>query len=95
MLGGLAIGIGMFDISYEQYAGRSIAALNIIQLSTGIGKSIIFGLIVGIIGCRQGLNCENSSIGVGQATTSAVVQSITWIIVADAIFAVIFTIFDI
>ena len=95
MLGGLAIGIGMFDISYEQYTNRSIAVLNIIQLSTGIGKSIIFGLIVGIIGCRQGLNCENSSIGVGQATTSAVVQSITWIIVADAIFAVIFTIFDI
>lgn len=95
MLGGLAIGVGMFDISYEQYTNRSIAVLNIIQLSTGIGKSIIFGLIVGIIGCRQGLNCENSSIGVGQATTSAVVQSITWIIVADAIFAVIFTIFDI
>ena len=41
------------------------------------------------------MNCEKSSAGVGMATTSSVVQSITWIIVADAIFAVIFTIFDI
>lgn len=95
MIGGLVIGVGMFDISYEQYAGRSIAALNLVQLSTGIGKSFIFGLIVGIIGCRQGLACEKSSSGVGLATTSAVVQSITWIIIADAVFAVIFTIFDI
>lgn len=95
MIGGLVIGIGMFDISYEQYASRSIAALNLVQLSTGIGKSLIFGIIVGVIGCRQGIACEKSSSGVGLATTSAVVQSITWIIVADAIFAVIFTIFDI
>ena len=93
--GGLAIGVGMFDISYEQYANRSVAALNLVQLSTGIGKSIVFGLIVGVIGCRQGLACEKSSSGVGLATTSAVVQSVTWIIVADAVFAVIFTIFDI
>lgn len=95
MMGGLAIGVGMFDISYEQYANRSVAALNLVQLSTGIGKSIVFGLIVGVIGCRQGLACEKSSSGVGLATTSAVVQSVTWIIVADAVFAVIFTIFDI
>ena len=95
MIGGLVIGVGMFDISYEQYANRSIAALNLVQLSTGVGKSLIFGLIVGIIGCKQGLACEKSSAGVGLATTSAVVQSITWIIVADSIFAVIFTIFDI
>ena len=95
MIGGLVIGVGMFDISYEQYANRSIAALNLVQLSTGVGKSLIFGLIVGIIGCKQGLACEKSSAGVGLATTSAVVQSITWLIVADSIFAVIFTIFDI
>jgi len=95
MFGGLAIGIGMFDLSYEQYANRTYAALNLIQLSTGIGKSFIFGIIVACIGCRMGMQCENSSSGVGMATTSSVVQSITWIIVTDAVFAVIFTIFDI
>ena len=95
MLGGLVIGVGMFDISYEQYINRTLAALNIVQISTGVGKSVIYGIIVACIGCRMGLACENSSSGVGRATTSSVVQSITWIIVADAVFAVIFTIFDI
>ena len=95
MLGGMVIGVGMFDISYEQYANRTLAALDLIQISTGVGKSFIFGIIIACIGCKMGLQCEKSSAGVGQATTSSVVQSITWIIVADAIFAVIFTIFDI
>ncbi len=95
MLGGFVIGAGMFDISYDQYANRTLSALNLVQISTGVMKSFIFGIIVACIGCRMGLQCENSSAGVGMATTSSVVQSITWIIVADAIFAVIFTIFDI
>ncbi len=95
MLGGFVIGSGMFDISYDQYVNRTLTALNIVQISTGVGKSLIFGVIVAGIGCNMGLRCENSSAGVGMATTSSVVQSITWIIVADAVFAVIFTIFDI
>lgn len=95
MLGGFVIGAGMFDISYDQYVNRTLSALNIVQISTGVGKSFVFGIIVACVGCRAGMNCEKSSAGVGMATTSSVVQSITWIIVADAIFAVIFTIFDI
>ncbi len=95
MIGGLVIGVGMFDLSYEQYASRTFRALNLVQISTGVGKSFVYGIIVACIGCRMGMSCENSSSGVGRATTSSVVKSITWIIVADAIFAVIFTIFDI
>ena len=95
MMGGLAIGVGMFDISYEQYLNRTFGALSLVQVATGVGKSVVYGVIVACIGCRMGLSCENSSSGVGNATTSSVVQSITWIIVADAVFAVIFAIFDI
>jgi len=95
MLGGLVIGVGMFDLSYEQYSNRTFLALNLVHMATGVGKSIVYGIIVACVGCRMGLSCENSSSGVGKATTSSVVQSITWIIVADAVFAVIFTIFDI
>ncbi len=95
MLGGMAIGLGMFDISFDQYINRTMNALNLTQISTGFGKSFVFGVIVAVIGCQKGLTCDNSSSGVGQATTNSVVQSITWIIVADALFAVIFAIFDI
>ncbi len=94
ILGGLAIGLGL-NLGFDQYINRTYASLNLIQVCTGVGKSFIFGIIVACIGCKMGLKCENSSAGVGMATTSSVVQSITWIIVVDAIFAVIFTIFDI
>ena len=50
----------------------------------------VFGLIVAITGCMRGMQCGNSSASVGLATTSAVVSGITCMVVADAVFAVIF-----
>ena len=89
------IGWGMFDISYEAYMNRTMVSLSLTHCATGVGKSIVFGIIVALIGCLRGMSCGNSSEAVGSSTTKSVVQSITTIIVADAIFAVIFTIFDI
>jgi phospholipid/cholesterol/gamma-HCH transport system permease protein len=47
---------------------------------------------VGLAGCHRGLRAERSAAGVGRAATSAVVMGLLLIIVADAIFAVIFNI---
>jgi len=56
----------------------------------GVIKAVVFGLIVGLSGCLRGLQSERDAAGVGNAATSAVVTSILLIIVADAIFAVLF-----
>ena len=61
----------------------------------GIVKSIIFGLLVAIAGCYQGLNCGRSSDAVGRATTKAVVTGILYVIIADAIFEIILNILKI
>ena len=95
MLGGFAIGWGMFDINYDAYMGRTIASLDLVQCATGVGKSLVFGVIVATVGCMKGITCGNSSAAVGMSTTSSVVTSITLIIVADAIFAILFNIFGI
>jgi len=95
ILGGLVIGIGLFDLNYQQYMNRTFEALTLTQCLTGFGKSFVFGILVAVIGCMKGLNCGNSSAAVGLCTTSSVVTSITAIIVADAIFAVAFNIFGI
>lgn len=95
MLGGFTIGWGMFDINYDSYMGRTMASLDLTQCATGVGKSLFFGIIVAIVGCMKGMTCGNSSSAVGLSTTSSVVTSITLIIVADAIFAVLFNIFGI
>ena len=95
MLGVFAIGWGMFDINYDAYMGRTIASLDLVQCATGVGKSLVFGVIVATVGCMKGITCGNSSAAVGMSTTSSVVTSITLIIVADAIFAILFNIFGI
>ena len=56
----------------------------------GIFKGGVFGLIIGIAGCYRGLTCGRDASAVGLAATSAVVTAITWLVVADAIFAVLF-----
>jgi phospholipid/cholesterol/gamma-HCH transport system permease protein len=49
----------------------------------GIGKTIIFGAIVGTVGCYHGYNTEHGTFGVGQATKAAVVSAILLILVSD------------
>jgi phospholipid/cholesterol/gamma-HCH transport system permease protein len=49
-------------------------------------------LIIGLAGCLRGLQAERSASGVGRAATSAVVTALLMLVVADAIFAVMFNI---
>jgi len=92
IVGGALIGTSMLDVTMQQYINRTIAAIDIPNFSTGIIKGVVIGVIVAGSGCLRGMQCGSSSAAVGLATTSAVVTGITLIIVADAIFAVIFNI---
>ncbi len=87
LLGGMVVGVGAFDISLLQYLVQTRNALAFTHIFLGIFKSVVFGLIVAISGCMQGIGCGRSAAAVGQATTSAVVIAIVYIVVADGIFA--------
>lgn len=54
----------------------------------GLGKSVAFGALIGLIACFFGFNVQSSSESLGRATTSSVVTGITLVILADALFAV-------
>ena len=89
ILGGFVVGTGMFDISFTQYMEQTRLALNLTHFGIGIFKSVIFGVLVAIAGCLQGMECGRSASAVGDAATSAVVTSIVLIVVTDGILAVI------
>lgn len=89
MLGGMAVGIGMFDITYAQYVSQTRAAVTLTDLWIGIFKSSVFGVLVALSGCLRGIQCGRSADAVGTAATSAVVTAIVWIVVADALITVI------
>lgn len=88
--GGFAVAMGLLDLSALEYWQETLYALTLTQFSTGLVKSVAFALVIGLTGCLRGLQCGANAAAVGQATTSAVVTGITWIIIVDAIFAVLF-----
>jgi len=95
ILGGLIVGVGILDISLAQYLEQTRKALTITHFSIGLVKGVVFGFIVAMAGCMQGMRSGRSASDVGMATTSAVVIAIVGIIVADGIFAVVLNILDI
>ncbi len=95
ILGGLAVGVGAFDITLTQYAEQTLEALNMRHILIGVVKAAVFGVIIAVSGCLRGMQCGRSATEVGYAATSAVVTAIVWIIVADGLFAVITNVLDI
>lgn len=89
ILGGMVSAIPFAKSGLMQYLLQTKNALSVADIVIGLIKSIVFGVIIGTIGCYKGITCGRNASSVGKATTSTVVQSITYIIVADAIFAVI------
>jgi len=89
ILGGMLVSVTMFDITAIQYLEQTRSAINLTDISVGIAKSMVFGVLVAVAGCMKGIQCGRSASAVGQATTSAVVMSIVAIVVADAIITLI------
>jgi phospholipid/cholesterol/gamma-HCH transport system permease protein len=90
ILGGMAVAYTTLGIPPAAYWVEMLTIVDISDVAVGVIKAVVFGLIVGFSGCLRGLQAENNAAGVGNAATSAVVTSILFIIVADAIFAVLF-----
>jgi phospholipid/cholesterol/gamma-HCH transport system permease protein len=88
MLGGAFVAVGMLDITATQFWLEGKRAITLTDLGLGVSKSLVFGVIIAIAGCMQGMHAGRNAAAVGQAATSAVVLSIVWIVVADGLFAV-------
>jgi phospholipid/cholesterol/gamma-HCH transport system permease protein len=89
MLGGAPVAMAM-DVTWGQYLAGAQDAVTLTHIATGVAKSIAFGVLIGAAGCRAGLRCGRSSEAVGQATTTAVVRAIVWLVVADAAFNIVY-----
>jgi phospholipid/cholesterol/gamma-HCH transport system permease protein len=90
ILGGLAVGVIMLDISLVQYVTQTVGAVGLNSLFGGLFKSIVYGSLVALAGCQQGMACGNSALAVGQSTTKAVVMGIVLIVVSASILTVIY-----
>ena len=85
MLGGWAIGVTGLGINSHLYIAKSIDALVLKDIYTGLLKSFIFSILIALVSCHQGLSVSGGADAVGKATTQAVVISIVLIIVVDCL----------
>lgn len=90
IFGGLIAAIATLDISIVSYVNQLQKALNYAHIFTGVGKSIVFGLLIATAGCFRGLQVSGGAESVGKYTTASVVMSILLIIISDALFTFLF-----
>jgi len=95
ILGGAAVSLVMLDVSFVQYMAQTADAMGLSSLLGGLFKAFVYGSLVAVAGCQQGMACGSSAMAVGQATTRAVVMGIVLIIVSAAILTVIYINLDI
>ncbi len=89
MAGGGLVSLSLYDISILEYSQHLLARLRFQDFAVGVGKSVVFGMLVALAGCMRGIQCGRSSQAVGMAATSAVVTGIVMIVCADAVMAMI------
>lgn len=90
LVGGIWASQMALDISPAFFVQALPNAVDVANLGLGVGKSVVFGLAIALIGCYWGLWVKPNTESLGAGTTSSVVTSITAVIVIDAVFAVIF-----
>ncbi len=90
ILGGTIVGLAMLDVSLVQYITQTIDAVHLNSLFGGLFKSIVYGSLVALAGCQQGMACGNSALAVGECTTKAVVLGIVLIVVSAAFLTIIY-----
>ena len=90
LLGGAFVAVTVLDVGTVEYLRQSQNALALRHVLIGLGKSVVFGAIVALAGCYYGIRCGRSAAAVGEAATKAVVMGILFVVVADAVFTVVF-----
>ncbi len=92
LAGGALMSYLVLDISLVQFLERLKNVVPVSNFWIGVIKAPVFGYLIGLVGCREGLMVSGSAESVGRQTTKAVVVSIFLVIVADAVFSIIFSV---
>jgi phospholipid/cholesterol/gamma-HCH transport system permease protein len=93
--GGLVVAVASLDLVPIAYLEETRKALTSWDVFSGLLKAVVFAFAIGLVACQRGLATRGGAEGVGRATTSAVVTALFFLILLDAVFAVVFHVFDV
>lgn len=86
----LAISVLVLQIPYATFVSNMLEQVKPVDFWTGVMKGTVFGVLIGLIACLNGLRVTGGAAGVGRATTGTVVQCVVAIVVADLAFTAAF-----
>ncbi len=90
LLGGMLAANVAMDVTPSYFINSLPAAVSVSNLTLATSKSVVFGLLIALVGCHYGLRVEPNTESLGKGTTASVVTSITVVILVDALFAILF-----
>ncbi|HYD30931.1 MAG TPA: MlaE family lipid ABC transporter permease subunit [Azospirillaceae bacterium] len=91
LAGGAVMSYFVLDISVVQFVKQLRLAVPAQHLFAGLIKAPVFALVIGMVGCYEGLKVSGSAESVGRLTTKSVVEAIFLVIIIDAVFSVMFS----
>lgn len=83
MLAGSVVAATQYDIPMEQYFRSAVETADIVDFTSGIAKSAVFGVIIAVVGCYKGFEVSGGTEGVGKATTETVAITSVGVLLSD------------
>jgi phospholipid/cholesterol/gamma-HCH transport system permease protein len=83
--GGIYVALEL-QMSLDIYLSRTLEVLTVVDLYQGLIKSVVFAIIISLVGVSNGFQARGGAEGVGLSTTRSVVLAISFIVLADMIF---------
>jgi phospholipid/cholesterol/gamma-HCH transport system permease protein len=94
VLGGMVMARSQLAVDFPEFLLRFGHEVHLASFLIGVGKAVVFALVIATIGCFQGFQTKANADSVGQQTTRSVVQSIFIIIIFDALFSIVLSLID-
>jgi len=85
IVGGYFVGVILLGVNPGTYMQKMLEVVTADDLYNGLYKAIVFGLLLAVISCYEGLQASGGAEGVGRVTTRAVVLSAIAILIFDYI----------
>lgn len=90
LVGGMAAAWLELELTARYFITRLPDAVPVANYLIGLLKGVVFGTLIGLVACHFGLRIKPDTDSLGRGTTSSVVTAITVVILADAVFAIVF-----
>jgi phospholipid/cholesterol/gamma-HCH transport system permease protein len=90
LIGGMLAAKVELSLSLRYFIQKLPSAVPVVNYAIGLGKGVVFGMLIALVSCHFGLRIKPNTESLGRGTTTSVVSAITVVIMANAVFAIVF-----